>query len=79
MLRDMVPASHPAEKPMRDESPRPRASRSAPRASWRQLPKVRPCLGCGRPRLSRGASDRLHAQCRQGQGENDGERGAVLI
>ena len=49
-----------------------------PRASWRPVPRVRPCLKCNKPRLSSSASDRFHAACRPDLGENDGERGAIL-
>jgi hypothetical protein len=49
-----------------------------PSPSWRPTPRVRPCLGCGRPRISTSASDRLHPKCRPAGEQNDGEA-AVLV
>lgn len=48
------------------------------RTSWRPKPRVRPCLRCGRPRLSSSAADRLHPQCRPAGEQNDGERAGLV-
>jgi hypothetical protein len=48
-----------------------------PRAAWRPVPKVRPCLVCNKPRISTSPADRMHAGCRP-SGENDGERAALV-
>lgn len=50
-----------------------------PSPSWRPRAKIRPCLGCGRPRISTSASDRLHPACRPAGELNDGEHGALVL
>jgi hypothetical protein len=49
-----------------------------PRASWKPRPKIRACLRCGVPRISRSAGDRVHAKCRPAGEQNDGERASIL-
>jgi hypothetical protein len=51
---------------------------AGPRESWRPLPKVRPCLCCGRPRISTSASDRLHPKGRPAGELNEGEAAALV-
>jgi len=50
-----------------------------PRATWRPVPKVRPCLRCNKPRISTGPSDRLHPKCRPAGELNDGEAAGLLL
>jgi hypothetical protein len=44
------------------------------RQGWRPRARVRPCLACGRPRISSSPADRFHKACRPDLGENEGER-----
>jgi hypothetical protein len=50
-----------------------------PRQGWRPLPKIRECLRCGIPRISKSAGDRLHPKCRPTGEVNDGEAAALVL
>lgn len=63
----------------RDPESRPIARAEPPAFTTRRVrgAKVRPCLGCGRPRWSTSPADRVHAACRR-EGEAEGERGGLV-
>jgi hypothetical protein len=60
----------PASADVRTTTP---AEKPRPRATWRPVPKVRPCLVCNKPRISTGAQDRVHPACRP-----EGERAGLV-
>ena len=57
-LQGTLEPSRPREAARPRPAPEPMKTRRQPGA------KVRPCLGCGRPRWSTSPADRLHARCR---------------
>ena len=56
----------------------PSTASARPREGWRPPARVRPCLKCGRPRISSSTADRLHDKCRA-HGPNEGDTAALVL